>query len=289
MPRSDEAAENRRIHRVSRELLRRQPARDPRRIHARQDVLPCAPAVGSPPPSLPHVPGPLARRPPSARLTLYPLARRPPSARLTLCSLALRHIRALPTHAARGAVCHFMGCFWYGITILEPTELTWRATYADGTLIHDDSSTARAYFFAIYWAMTTMTTVGYGDMTPTSTTQEELEHGSSNTGARTRELKHGSSNTGAQTRELEHRSSNTGLAEVPHPPCAPKPGPVVVLGPRVDSQRRGRIRHVDDACLGPRLRLQCAPAKTRVCPPIAQTHCPPPERPDASPAHSHRP
>lgn len=55
---------------------------------------------------------------------------------------------------------HIMGCFWFFTAKLENfTPETWVVKYG-----YYDESEGTQYLAAIYWAFTTVTTVGYGDI-----------------------------------------------------------------------------------------------------------------------------
>ena len=66
---------------------------------------------------------------------------------------------------------HLLGCFWALIGRLG-YETNWLAAYAT-----EDGATALTspahiqYLIAVYWALTTLTTVGYGDISPTNNTE----------------------------------------------------------------------------------------------------------------------
>ena len=65
--------------------------------------------------------------------------------------------------AGVGYLMHVLGCFWFLLHMTHPDpEHTWLAIYDGGSGV--DAGVWTQYLYSVYWALTTLTTVGYGDI-----------------------------------------------------------------------------------------------------------------------------
>ena len=74
-----------------------------------------------------------------------------------------------PPHDHRVAphsfIAHILGCGWFYVHALTVGEgPTWLTEYDGGSALEGPLS--KQYLYSLYWSLTTMSTVGYGDITP---------------------------------------------------------------------------------------------------------------------------
>jgi len=68
-------------------------------------------------------------------------------------------------------VAHWLACLWHMTVNIEDKEINWVTNYGDPTDPENSLSTAEVYVVALYWAVMTMSTIGYGDVTPVTTAE----------------------------------------------------------------------------------------------------------------------
>jgi len=77
----------------------------------------------------------------------------------------LRVLKLVEIFVKLGFIAHILGCgFFYMHLLADEDEPTWVSEYDGGSAI--DGTLTKQYLYAIYWSLTTMSTVGYGDITP---------------------------------------------------------------------------------------------------------------------------
>lgn len=68
-------------------------------------------------------------------------------------------------------VAHWLACLWHMTVSIEDKAVNWVTNYGDPADSEGSLSTAEVYVVALYWAVMTMSTIGYGDVTPVTTAE----------------------------------------------------------------------------------------------------------------------
>ena len=77
----------------------------------------------------------------------------------------LRILKLLEIFVKLGFIAHILGCGWFYMHLIAADdEPTWVSEYDGGSALEGPIS--KQYLYSLYWSLTTMSTVGYGDITP---------------------------------------------------------------------------------------------------------------------------
>lgn len=78
--------------------------------------------------------------------------------------LSITKMKLVSLLAATFVIAHFNACFWAYISRLDDSlfSMSWQMAYKDRMTL--ESTVSSEYLAALYWSITTMTTVGYGDL-----------------------------------------------------------------------------------------------------------------------------
>jgi hyperpolarization activated cyclic nucleotide-gated potassium channel 1 len=85
-----------------------------------------------------------------------------------LTHLSLQTKRLIYFFMSFSILCHLLTCLWFFMSTLNP-ELNWVLKYD-----FSDKSTLEQYLASLYWVVTTLATVGYGDITASNSTERAM-------------------------------------------------------------------------------------------------------------------